>query len=191
MTQPPEDQLKALWQGQDAEIEAMSVDAIRRRAIRYTTRRRRAFLFALALLAAEVVMFGYFALIMPTQGTRIGMLAILVGLGWTIARFSLTWPGRLPNAAASGAAILEFHRGELQRMPTSFSAAAVMFGPMIVGILIFLAAAITGATHGKLANAAPILALVVVWLGAASWLQRSADRKRRRLLEEVDATRVE
>jgi hypothetical protein len=137
------------------------------------------------------VIFGRYALILPGVGVRAGILAILVGLGWMIALLTVRRPGRLPEPKASGADILEFHRTELQRQRTTFGDLLIMVGPMLAGMLIFVAAAIFSGRHlGRgLMNAAPVLALIGLWLVAAWWLARRQERRRLRQLAEIDATR--
>ena len=121
MTQPPEDNIKALWQGQKTETKPMSVDAIRARAARFNNLRRGVFLLGVALMLVEIGVFGRFALTLPLPGTapRVGLLVILVGLGWSDRAFhTLLAPKRLPRRdEASGESILEYHRTELQRAP--------------------------------------------------------------------------
>jgi len=191
MTQPPDDHLKTLWQGQETETRAMSVDAIRTRAARYTTRRRWVYLFGVALMLAEIAMFGRYALIAPSIGARIGLLAILVGLGWMIARFSLLAPRRFPDASASGESILEFHRTELQRNRETFGGLLVMVGPVLLGVVIFGVAGMTTGPHHSLMQGTPLFGLMALWLVAAWWIARRGERKRQRRLAEIEATRVD
>jgi Sec-independent protein secretion pathway component TatC len=60
-------------------------------------------------------------------------------------------------------------------------------------MLFFIAAAIFSGRHpGRgLMNAAPVLALVGLWLVAAWWLARREERRRLRQLAEIDATRAD
>lgn len=191
MTQPPEDHLKVLWQGQKTETKPMSVDAIRARAARFTARRRWTFLFGLVLILAEIVIFGRYALILPGTAARVGMLAILVGLGWMIARFSLLAPQKFPDGTASGGSILEYHRSELQRSRETFGSLLVMVGPVLLGMVIFVVGATLTLPRRGFLNALPILALIVLWLVAAWWIVRRGEQKRQRKLAELEATRVE
>jgi hypothetical protein len=191
MSQPPDDHLKALWQGQDTETKVMCVDAIRTRAARFTLRKRLSLLFGFALIAFEVVMFGRYALILPNVGARIGMLAVLVGLGWTTARFSLGWPGKFPDAKASGGTLLEFHRTELQRQEVNFASMMVTVGPLLLAIVFSMALAVLNDPHRRWLNVTPVLALMAIWLVAVWFLSRRAERLRRKKLAELDATRIE
>ena len=191
MSQPPDDHLKALWQGQDTETKVMSVDAIRTRAARFTFRRRLSYLFSFALIAVEVVMFGRYALILPDVGARIGMLAVLVGLGWTTARFSLGWPGKFPDAKASGGTLLEFHRTELQRQQVNFASMMVTVGPLLLAILFSMTLAVLNDPRRRWLNIVPVLVLMAIWLVAAWFMSRRAERRRREKLAELDATRIE
>ncbi len=193
MSQPPEDHLKTLWKGQETETTPMSVDTIRTRAARYTHRRRATYLFGFAVMLAEIVVFGRYALLLPGLALRAAMLAILVGLGWMIALFAIRRPGRLPDAAASGVDILEFHRTELQRQRMTFGDMLVIVGPLLAGLVTFVVAAVltAGQPARGLLNGAPVLALIGLWLVAAWWLARRQERRRLRQLAEIEATRPE
>ena len=191
MSRPPDEHLKALWQGQETEARTMSVDAIRARAARYAIRRRWVYLFGFALMLAEVVVFGRYALIISNTGARVGLLVILVGLGWMIARFSLLAPRKLPGASASGASILEFHRTELQRHRETFGDLLVMVGPVLLGIVMFGIAAMTTGPRHSLMQGAPLFGLLALWLVAAWWIARRSERRRQRRLAEIEATRIE
>ena len=191
MSQPPDDHLKALWQGQQTETTPMSVEAIRARAARFTTRRRWMFLFGIVLILAEIVIFGRYAPILPGAAAWVGMLAILVGLGWTIARFSLLAPRKFPDADASGGSILEYHRSELQRTRETFGSLLVMVGPLLLGMVIFVVGATITLPRRGFLSAAPILALIALWLAVAWWMARRTEQKRQRMLAEIEATRAE
>lgn len=191
MTQPPDNDLKALWQGQPTEIKPMSVNAIRQRAARYTVRVRWGYGLGLALMVAEMLIFGRYALVAPNIYARASLLVILVGLGWMLARFTLSWPRKFPAAKASGETILDFHRSELQRRRVTFANLLVTVGPTLLGGILFAAAgAMTHPNPNRLAWALPI-ALMVLWLVAAWRLARRQEQKRLRQIAEIDATRLE
>jgi hypothetical protein len=191
MSQPPDDHLKALWQGQDTETKPMTVDAIRARAARYTMRRRWTFLFGFTLMLAEIVVLGRHVLVFPTAGGRVGLIAILVGLGWMTAQFTRRWPGRLPEAKATVGTILEFHRSELERQRETFGSLMMMVGPVLVGVLIFIGAGMVSGRHRGIVGGATTLALIGLWLACAFWISGRQERTRQRRLTEIDATRVE
>jgi hypothetical protein len=191
MSQPPDHDLKALWQGQETEIKPMSVDAIRLRAARYTNRRRWTYLFGFALMLAEIGIFGRYALVLPNPGARIGMLAIVVGLTWMIARFSLKAPHRLPRTKASGQTILDFHRTELERQRETLGGLLLMVGPTLLGVVIFVVGASLDHPERALGRAAPIAVMIALWLVSAGWIVRRQEQKRLARLAEIDATRVE
>ena len=86
MTQPPEDQLKALWQGQETETKPMSVEAIRARAGAYRSRMRRYYLVASMIWAAETLFFAYAAWTARNDTIRTGDLLMIPALGWMIWR---------------------------------------------------------------------------------------------------------
>jgi hypothetical protein len=191
MSSAPDNHLKALWQGQETELKPMSVDAIRNRATRYATRRSWAFAFGSALMLAEIAIFGRYALILPSLGARIGMLAIVVGLSWMIARFSFVAPRRLPGAKASGETILEFHRTELQRQRETFGGLLITVGPTLLGVVVFVVGATIDHPQRALGRALPIVVMIGLWMIGAWWLVRRQERKRLRRLAEIEATRAE
>ena len=149
----------------------MSVDAIRARAVRFTNLRRGAFLLGIVLILAEMVIFGRFVLTLPLPGTmaRVGLLVVLVGLGWMFARLSLLAPQRFPDAKASGGTILEYHRAELQRAHTTFGSQVVMAGPVLLGAAIFVVGVIIA--RPRIApQAAPFLVLIGLWFVGLWWM---------------------
>jgi hypothetical protein len=191
VTQPPDDHLKALWQGQDTETKPMTVAAIRARAAHFTNLRRGVFVFGLVLALLEIVIFGRFALTLPLPGVapRAGLLIVLVGLGWMIARLSLLAPGKFPGAEASGESILEYHRSELQRRET-FGAQVVMAGPVMLGLVIFVVGVMIAWPH-LAPQVSPFLVLIGLWFVGLWWMVRRGERARLRKLAEIEATRVE
>lgn len=191
MSQPPEDHLKALWQGQPTESPVMTVQAVRARAARFVLGKRLTYMFTFALLAFEVAAFGHFAFTTTNPGAKVGLLAILVGLGWATALFSLGWPRRMPGSAASGQALLEFHRAELERQQVGFKRTMLVVGPMIAGLVIFAVGAALYAPHPNLMRAAPLMGFLAIWFVVAWFMARLAERRRRKRLAELDATRVD
>jgi len=168
----------------------MSVAAIRKRAARFTNLRRAVFLLGLVLMLGEAVIFGRIAPVLPGTVTQIGMLTVLVGLGWMIARVSLLAPRRLPDAKASGESILEYHRAELQRGGETFRDLLVMAGPALLGCAVVVVGLMIARPRATL-QAAPLLALLGLWVVGAWWMAKRAQRVRQRKLAEIEATRVE
>jgi hypothetical protein len=169
----------------------MSVNAIRARAARFANVRRGVFLFCLALILAEIVIFGRFVLTLPLPGTgaRVGLLIILVGLGWMIARVSILAPRRFPDAKASGESILEYHRTELQRRET-FGDMVLTAAPVLLGATIFVVGVMIARPRLAL-PVSPFLLLIGLWLVGAWRMARRGERARLRKLAEIEATRVE
>ena len=114
MTQPPDDHLKALWQGQETESPAMTATAIRALARNYGENFRGRIWLGLAIAAFEVVVFGLYAWRAANDVLRVGYLIILAGVGWMTWRILGKRPGRLPPPDASTKALIEFHRAELE-----------------------------------------------------------------------------
>ena len=94
----------------------------------------------------------------------------------------------MPNG---GLALLEFHRGELQRQRVGFGTLMIVVGPLLVAMLIFVFAAGLYAPRPSLTRGLPLLAGMAIWLVAAWFLSRRAERLRREKMAELDATRIE
>jgi hypothetical protein len=191
MTERPEDNLQALWQGQQSEAKPMTVAAIRGRAARYTLVKRGSYLFAFALIALEVVMFSHYVLTIHKPLVQAGMLVVLIGLGWLTAIYSLGWPRRMPGSGASATSLLEFHRNELQRQKVGFGTLMYMSGPLLAGVVLSAVGGMLSAPHVRLVQAAPVFVLLGAWVVAAWFLSRRAERIRREKLAELEATRID
>ncbi len=182
MTQPPEDHLKALWQGQETETPAMTVKAIRVLARNYGDILRSRIWMGLAIAAVEVVMFGSNAWRAPNEILRVGWLISLAGVGWLTWRIVSKRPGRLPPAEASAQALIGFHRAELERQRTSFTWMTVTAAPVFAGSFVVMLGFQKARPNMTLANIAPLLVLIVVWWFFAFVWQR---RQSRRLAEQI------
>ena len=138
MTQPPDDHLKALWQGQDTETPTMAATAIRALARNYGDNIRGRIWIGLAIGAFEVVVFGLQALRAQNEVLRTGWLIILAGIGWVTWRILSKRPGRLPPPETSAQALIDFHRAELEHQRTNFRWMIVTAAPMFLGMAVTL-----------------------------------------------------
>jgi hypothetical protein len=191
MSQPPDDHLKALWQGQHTETEPMSVDAIRLRADAYRNRTRQRYRAALAIWALETVFFAALAWTARNAVIRTGDLMMIAALGWMIWRTRHRWPGQLPDERTSAAALIDFHRDELLRQKFRISTTLITLAPALLALAVMLVGMRSGETAPSLAHWAPLVALTAAWVVALWWLVRRQQRTWRRQLDEVDATRLE
>ena len=192
MSQPPDNDLKALWQGQSTETKPMTVDAIRARAAAYRDRVRRGYLVASIVWVSETLFFAYAAWTARNDTIRLGDLLMIPALAWMIWRTRERWPGELPDTSASGAVLVAFHRRELIRQRFRFWTMMITLTPAL------LAAGVMGvgmhtAEDDKLvlAHWGPIIALTALWMVILAWMIRRQVRKQQREIEELDATRPE
>ncbi len=182
MSQPPDDHLKALWQGQETETPAMTVKAIRVLARNYGDNIRGRIWLGLPIAALEIVVFGLYAWRAPNEILRAGWLITLAGVGWMIWRILGKWPGRLPPTEASVQALIAFHRAELERQRTSLGWMTVTAAPILVGGLVALVGMQKARPNTSVANAIPVIVLFGVWWFAAVVLRR---RQARRIAEQI------
>jgi hypothetical protein len=182
MTQPPEDHIKALWQGQETETPEMTATAIRALARNYGDNLRGRIWLGVAVAAAEVLIFGAFAWKAQNEVLRTGWLIILAGVGWMTWRIVSKRPGRLPPAEASPKALIEFHRAELERQRTNFTWVVVTTAPVFAGMVVTLIGLHIQRPNMSLANVLPVALLAIAWWFAAIPMQR---RQARRLAEQI------
>ena len=165
MSQPPEDQLKALWQGQQTEQVPMSVEAIRARAGAHHDRLRRFYLLASAIWAGETVFFAVAAWTARNDTIRLGDLIMIPALGWMIWRSRDRWPSALPDDRASAAVLIDFHRRELLRQRFRLSAMAITLAPTLLAMAVMGVGMHSPEDPETLAEWAPLIALTALWIG--------------------------
>jgi hypothetical protein len=186
MSQPPDDHLKALWQGQDTETPEMTAKAMRVLARNYGDNLRGRIWLAFTFGVFEVFGFGLQAWRAPNDFMRAGDMIMMAGGVWMIWRIVAKRPGRLPPAEASTATLIEFHRAELERQPTNVSWMAVTVAPIFAGMAVVLFGMQKARPNMSLANIAPVLVLIVVWCVWAFVLQRRQAKRRAEQIAEMD-----
>jgi hypothetical protein len=182
MSQPPDDHLKALWQGQEKENPTMTATAIRALARNYGDNLRGRIWLGMSIAAVEALVFGIYAWRAPNDLLRAGYLIVLVGVGWMVWRILTKRPGRLPPPEASTTALIDFHRAELERQKPSFGWLTVTVAPVFVGMFVSLLGMQKARPNMALANFAPVLLMIVAWWFAAFVMQR---RQAKRLAEQI------
>lgn len=191
MTKPPEDHLKALWKGQQTEIQPMSVEAIRLRAGVYQSRLRARYLAVAVLLFAETLAFSWFAWTARNAVIRAGDLLFIAAAAWTAWQLREHWPRGLPGGLASAQVLVEFHHAELQRQRFRFRSMMINLGPPLAALAVILVGMRIEEGHPTWAHWWPILALTALWVAMLIWLIRRQVRRWRRQLDELDATPLE
>jgi hypothetical protein len=191
MSQPPDDNLKALWRGQETETTTMTVEAIRALARNHGAHVRDKFLMGAVLVAIEALFFGVMAWRAPNNVARVGDVMVLAGLAWMIWRLQARLPGSLPAAGASAETLIDFHRAELQRQGRGYGDLMLIAGPMILGLLVLIYGMALTRPEAGLRNVGPILVLLGVWFVAAWFVQRRQARGLQDQIEELDRMRGE
>jgi len=189
MSQPPDDDLKALWQGQETETLTMTAMAIRALARNYGDNIRGRIWLGLSLAALEALGLGAYAWRAPNDLMRTGYLIMLAGVGWMTWRIVSKWPSRLPPTEASVAALIEFHRAEIERQGSSRAWLVVTVTPVFVGMFVVLLGTHKARPNMNLVNIAPVLVLIVAWWFAAVVLQRRQAKRRAEQIAEMDDLR--
>jgi hypothetical protein len=189
MSQPPDDRLKALWQGQETETSAMTLGALRALARNHGGQVRDRFLMLAVLVAVEVVVFGSMALRAPNDMVRLGDGVVLFGLAFMVWRQSRRWPGRLPEAEASADALIEFHRRELVRQRSSYGDMLLTAGPVIAGTLVLVYGLHLAHPERGARTFAPFFGLMAFWFVSAWFLQRRQARRLQAEIDDLDAMR--
>jgi hypothetical protein len=182
VTQPPQDDIKALWQGQQTETPTMTIKAVRALARNYGDNIRGRIWMGVAIGAVEVFTFSLYAWRAPNDVLRAGWLITLAGVGWMVWRIASKWPPRLPPTETSAKALIEFHRAQLERQRTGPAWITVTAAPIFAGAFVVLLGFQKARPTMFLANVAPLLVLIVAWWVAAFVLQR---RQARRLAEQI------
>ena len=189
MTQPPDDHLKALWQGQERESSPMTLQAVRALARNHGAHVRDRFLMGAILIAMEAVVFGLMAWKAPNDVARAGDLVVLFGLAWMIWRVRAKLPSRVPDTAASLETLLDFQRAELQRQRMSYGDVMLNAGPMIVGLLILVYGLRLARPDADPRNFAPFFVLMAAWFVGAWLMQRRHARRLQEQIDEIDSLR--
>jgi hypothetical protein len=182
MSQPPEDHLKALWQGQETETPTMTAVAIRALARNYVDNARGRIWLGVGLAAFELVGFGRMAWLARNEVVRAGYLVILAGVLWLTWRIVRRRPLPVPTTEASALTLIEFHRAQLERQQSGFSWVVVSAAPIFVGIAITMVGLHQVRPNLSWRNIAPTVILSIAWFVASFVIQR---RQARRLAEQI------
>lgn len=190
-TEPPNQDLKAIWRDQPREKLTMSVAEVRARAERFQYKGRLVLIINGLSAAFIAATFGWGAMNAPNWIIRAGcafcVLFALVFAWWTYQRRS----GRMP-AEASGAAVLEFYRRELGRAKIRRTTIFLLVLPVLLGFALMAAGAY--ALHpgaSVLRNWAPVAVMLVAWSVVMWFRSGQYSRKLQRQIDELDAVRLE
>jgi undecaprenyl pyrophosphate phosphatase UppP len=189
MSQPPDDRLKALWQGQDTETPTMTAQALRMLVNDQHSAARRATAARLTVGALCAAVFIGCAWTAPNTLVRTGdlvMLAWTPGMLWFVWR---RWPARMPGGEASAAGLIDFYRAQVVRQAPDLRLIAAMLIPVFAGLAVVMAGVWAKASRLHFAPLIPIAVLLAIWAVAFILQLRRQRRRVRDRLRELDALR--
>lgn len=189
MSQPPEDPIKALWQGQEPEIPNMTVQAVRLLVKDNEARERRNIACSLVIAAAVT---GIFVVQAWTAMNPLLRVADIVMLAWTPTMVWMQyrrWPRRAPGAEASAQGLVDFYRAEVVRQAPDPRLIGLSLAPIGVGLVL-----LTAAVWEKVRNFQPwllwvLVGFVVFWAVVVTLQLRRHRRRLARRLRDIDALR--
>jgi len=191
MSQPPEDQMKALWQGQEPENPAMTVAAIRLLVKDNQAHQRHFQLFGLGVTVLATGIWIWCAWTAPTPLVRIGDLIML---GWMPVMLWMLYrrrPGRAPGTETTAQGLLDFYRAEVLRQAPDMRLVGLSLAPLAVGMALIGSEVIKKLMHRPdlWLQASPLGVLMVLWVVVFVRQTRRAKRKVAERLRDIDALR--
>jgi len=183
------DDLKSLWQNQQVQPKAFSLDEVRKKAARFERKIQVRNRLESMTGVGVILVFLYYLYRFPYFWARVGCWLCLAGLLLVIYRLnSKAAAGRMPEDAGLESCI-SFHRGELERQRDLLRTVWRWYlGPLVPGILVFCAAII--APHVRHPadwwRAAPFLLIMVLWFLITGWINGRAANKLQARIEELD-----
>ena len=192
MSQPPDDHLKALWQGQDTETPTMTAQAVRMLVNDYQTTARRNLYIGLGFCVLCAGFFVLCARIAPNGLVRIGDLILLAwtpGMAWILWRRQ---PERAPGGETSTLGLIDFHRAQVAREAwdlRSSAALVVVMLPIFAGMAVILAG-VWPKTPRMYVQLLPLMTLLAIWLVIYVLQLRRQNRRVQDRLREIDALRA-
>lgn len=189
-TRPPPDDIRSLWQSMPVERVAISVDEMRRLAVKFEARIRRRNYIEYAASVFVVVIFGWYATF-PEPATPlwpIANLMIIAGILAVVWNLHRKAQAAKPPADASATTLIDFQRAEFVRQRDALKTVWRWYVlPVVPGVVVWFIAVGVGAPVKdpvRLAIALGVTALFVMMvfggiilmnlLGAAH-LQRQID----------------
>lgn len=189
MSQPPEDPIKALWQGQETEIPTMTVQTLRMLVKDNAASQRRQATYGLAVAVVVVAISIWTAWTAPTTLLRLGDLALLAWAPVTLWMIYRRWPGRAPGAEASAQGLVDFYRAQIVRQAPDLWLIALALAPVAVSVALIVAGVWEKASRMHPSPLWLFAALLAAWAVAATLQFRRQQRRVRDRLRELDALR--
>jgi succinate dehydrogenase hydrophobic anchor subunit len=195
MSLPPDQSIKALWQGQQTENPTMTLQAIRILVSDYqrAARQRAVVNIGVSLLCAAF--FAWCASVAPNDIARVGdliMMASMPILAW------LHWyqqTQRAPDATTSTMGLIDFYRAQVAREAPNLRFIGAGMAPLVIGAGVMFAGlwpkivAERTSVPKTFLNLLPVLLLLVVWVYFFAVSLRRQKRNVAERLREIDAMR--
>lgn len=188
MNQPPDDHLKALWQGQEKENPTMTAQAVRMLVNDYQTATRQKLFVGLGISVLSALFFAWCARIAPNGLVRIGdlmMLAFTPVMAWIVWRRQ---PAATPGEEVSTLGLIDFHRAQVAREAPDLRLMAAILLPIFTGMAVVLAG-VWPKTPRMYVQLLPILILLAIWMVIFVLQLRRQRRRVEDRLREIDALR--
>jgi hypothetical protein len=186
MSQPPDDHLKALWQGQDTETPTMTVKAMRLLVRNDRDHVRQGLLLGFGLIVFEAIAFGSMLRVARNDVMRAGEIIILAGLAWMAWRLWRRRPGRAPDPDATTQSLVAFHRESLVRRRGGYAWLMISAGPMLVGVLVLVYGERLASPGVSASRLIPFFTLFVLWFVVAWFINRRGSRRLQDQIDEMD-----
>lgn len=181
----PDQDLKALWRTQETETHPMSIELIHARAFQSRVKGRNVIEYVAC--AAVVALFLGYSVFFPHVLIKLG--SVMVAIGAVVIAWQLHRRGSarsLPVGASAGSS-LAFHRAELVRQRDALRSAVWWYlAPMAPGLTVFMAGLTQARPNGSLANLIPVIALIGLYLGAWTLMNRAGTKRLQREIDEID-----
>jgi hypothetical protein len=175
-----EEDLKAYWQQRDVERPRMSIEQLRDRAVTFQKYVRTRDLIEYVACAVVVVGSGFYLWAFPGFLLKLGSLAMIAATLFVAYQLRKHGAARALSPESPAASLLEFHRKELVRRRDLLKNSWRLFvGPLMLGMLVFLAGLAPQRPEGKLPLFIFGAAVIAMGVAISLYNRWQADRLQR------------
>jgi hypothetical protein len=188
--EPPNQDLKGIWQNQSTERNFMTIEFIEAKGRELRAKTRRKLFGTLTGPAATAFLYAFAVKQFPALEPALHVL-FAFALVWSIVGLYFLMRGMWPSTMPADGGLstgLEFCRGEIERQNQILRRVLLLsFGPVLLSLAAFvLALARVGRGNRALfPNAIPFLALVIVWILGYFAARLREQRELKRELDEL------
>ena len=130
---------KSLWQHQDVTGAPPTLEQLREHSGRFERKIRTRNMIEYVAAAFVVVIFSLYIVVIPNPMAKLGSVMIIAGTLYAMWQLRRRASPAKPDAAATAATALAFHRGELLRQQKALEGVWRWYlGPMAPGLLVFV-----------------------------------------------------